>query len=399
MFKPTYMALAAYCALTFSTPAGALELTPRVTARAATAKTFKPGPRKQLPILAFTPPAPELNLIKFASMDGWTALTNTATIGGASLFEAGGAFQIAVTGSDKTLYTAAFTPLSPGPIPSTTWQNSPDVSFWSQPSCMPAREPVSRPDYYILCAGLGQTGNALAAMLQRDGDGYYPTMEPADLGGQDAGSAPAFTGYSWVVLTTQTAKSLPDLHSFDLPLYVWGGANGKVFKGSFRLTAMASTMKGVTEAGWFYDVAKQPWAILTTAQKAVPSCALDTTQDTAKCVVATYDGRVRLFAAYIDPNTDTNTPTSPPLSVGLSGETATVRTKAGRRVVLARGNDGKLYQTAFDGKSWSAWKSEGGYMIAHTVPSCVAINETAICAVQGSDGRIYARQLNSAGAL
>ncbi len=387
------------------------EIPPRATAPAAkvapaqvvSGRMTPAVRRKPLPVVAFTPATADFKLIQFASMDGWTAISNAATRGGASLYTFKGATTVVTTGSDNTLYAAPFDPASPGMIASPNWENIEGVTFYSEPHCQADQRAKDKPgDYELICLGLGQAGNAVAAMFSHyDGDFGF-LIGPEDLGGQGAPSAPVFlTPPSFGVgLPKPGAPYFVEL--FDFAAGVWGGSNGEVFTDPVKAglyTSQASNLET-----WHIDNPRT-WMVLKSTYSGVPGCAVTfSTAMPTLCAAPTADGKVRLFA----PGSNANlveaqflAGDSPALPAGLSGETAVAQTKTGRYVVLARGKDGKLYQIDYtmSTKAFSAWKPEGGYMIAHTQPSCVTVNETAICVVQGSDGRLYARQLNSAGAL
>ena len=361
------------------------------------ANQARPVHRKALPQMTFTASSLDLKLIPLANMDGWTPITNTATRGGASLYSFKGQMTIATTGSDNTLYLAPFNAVKPVLISSLDWENLDEVTFTSQPECQASQRYTDKPDdYEVVCLGLGTAGNARLALIGRQASATKVLID-ADLGGHDAGSAPAYIIPPTYSAGIPMADTPYFKQNFDSTIAVWGGANAKLFIA--RVSAGNYPEKLDSVPNWkIRDAVK--WDVPAEPFTGVPGCSKTLNQ--AVCAAATADGKIRVFPVL---SYGALTPlnwkgaSSAPLDAGLSGEVALEQTKAGRSVILARGKDGKLYQTVWNGSTFSAWKPEGGYMIARTRPACVTINEAAVCVVQGSDGRLYAKQLSSAGAL
>lgn len=353
--------------------------------------------KKDPPLILFKAPAAQLKWINLANMNGWTQVSNASTLGGASLFEIEGATYLVTTALDNEVYLAPFNPVAPKLIPSSTWQNVANRKLYSEPKCV-AGKLTNQTDgqFTLLCVSLGQKGNAQVLSILHEGGGFGYPKEPEDIGGQGAQMVPVITNLP------QPGQELPskDFAYFDQKLVfgvaVWGGANGKLFAN--EITTGVVAQEGFAWSAWG---TKKPdkWPTLPGTFIGAPGCSA--TRWTT-CVVAGPDGTVRVFdvlAGYSLPNIEFKKAASTPAPAGLSGEVALTYTNGGRYIVLARGKDGQAYQTVYKGGKFSAWKPEGGYVMANTQPTCVAVNETATCVIQGLDGKLYSRQLSPAGAM
>ncbi len=307
------------------------------------------------------------------SMDGWTALTDTATLGGASLLTAYGHTDIITTGADGSLYAASFDPAAPALIASWVYQPG---GLVSEPHCGGYSKTGNPADpVYILCAGLTAAGTAkLIALDDHTGFNYENAI---DLGGK---SGPAAPNFLTPPALTFTASGWSHYFSYDVGVVV----NGKIWQTHVRDADPAT-----------------PWQALNETFRAAPVCAR------AVCYTPTANGSALRALPFSDGNTAAVTfgaplATSPDAPVALSGEVAFINVQANLAVVVARGADSQLYQIAFDTANKvfaGGWKPDGGIVPANSWPSCVAVNQKPVCVIQGPDGKLYAKTLQGATAL
>ncbi|MCP3734653.1 hypothetical protein M9979_07185 [Sphingomonas sp. RP10(2022)] len=333
--------------------------------------------RSSKPILLKLAPVPWLGvtLIPQNDMTGWTALTNGATKGGASVVRLpGGGGQIIVRGADDGLYVAPVELAQPGgPIDAAAWRSL-GATATSEANCR-----VAGFGYMFGCAWLGTNGNAVYAFLSANPSGT--AAESYDLGGSKADGRPALAALSitpgvgltrrvrMLVLGNETmflrTQSTTGAVEQPNPLVPWGGAPGSV-----------------DDTGW----TRMTGSFVTSAQ-----CDAD------RCAYVRSGGLLGLG----DPANEMPGAGAPPLPGGWSKTApAPVRLASGKYAVIARSANGRIYRTVTDGgTSWTPWADEGGTVMASASVSCVAEGERPLCFAQGLDGRIYWKKLGTASGL
>ena len=355
---------------------------------ATTRALLQAAPKKALPAFVF-----EGALLGGATADmtGWTVISATATKGGASVIETPTGDQILTTGGDGALYGADFSPLSPALIPSSAWQQITDPgTFRTEPHCVQTynfNETDQTPgDYEVFCLSTSKTGDALLGIFQHFADyGYAAGVSVQDMGSHKALASPAFlSGIQFEGEHDDGTRAGTLRYPFLAGTFDKSGAR--------LFTAKVPLAFDVGSTGWLTQL---PLTVNWNAGPGTFSGAPGCTDQL--CGVAAGDA-VRLFSNYGMNLTDTGS-LSKPLPDGLSGEIGMVKTKKGKTIIVARAKSGQVYQTVFYNKAFTAWKAEGGWMSAQTQPSCVAVNEQATCVIQGGDGKLYAKQLSSSGAM
>ncbi len=318
-----------------------------------------------------------------ATMDGWTALTDTATLGGASLYSFEGHAGIVTTGGDGGLYIASFNPAAPAAV--TAWSFQPG-GLVSEPHCKPfKRQQDQAGQYRIACVGLTAAGAAKAVELRDTGGFGYDFA--LDLGGKSGPDAPNFVGDPHEQYLGYAGYG--QLHfEFDTGVTV----NGALWVSRYR-----------------DDIGAGAWSTVAGAFRATPVTSSEnlftpTAKGTAIQVLPVVPTPVIPVGSNLPPpyTLKAAVATSPLAGVALSGEMAAVTVQSNLVVVVARGEDAQLYQIAFDTKNNAfigSWKADGGVVPAHTWPSCVAANQKPVCVIQGADGKLYAKTLQAGGAL
>ncbi len=367
------VAAAVAVALTTSLPAAMAQTTAAGTIGKQVGKIAAPSAvalqKRVLPKRTFTPIA-----VTSATMDGWTAVTDTATLGGASLMTMDGKSVIVTTGSDGALYAADFNASAPGLI--SDWSYQPG-GLASEPHCAAVRmHDDTAPGYTLLCLGLTASGEARLVELTHAPSGFNYARQ-VNLGGNSGPAAPSFLGAVMdIPPTPYSSSSKRDYH--------------------------VGVIVGTTV--WQYFVLgteNSVWKPQIGAFKATPACLSMT------CATPTLaQDAIRAMTFNYEADKDTSLKedaVSPKAPTALSGETAIVSLGTNKPVaIVARGKDTQLYQIGYDPKTKTflgSWKLQGGAIPPHTVPSCVAVGMTPVCVIQGADGRLYAKKLASAGAL
>ncbi|ESQ90484.1 hypothetical protein [Asticcacaulis benevestitus] len=377
--------------------------------------------KKGLPRSVKAPFNPRANEGKFSlgniSMDGWTALTDTATLGGGSLIVGAGQTYLVTTGSDGGRYIAPLNPSAPGVIDSSQWMNLPDT-LAGEAHCQTASCTPPGDDFLFACVAMGASGNSLLCYISHDAkSGNIATRAKLDLGGVGAPQFIGSPGYSRGDAPWGNHTRWPTAYSADIGVATAGSqlwtissrtGGRQAYDSAFGFGPMVAP--ATADTGW--SVQKGVFG----APPSYPPASSEATC-AATCAATTllsghYDEAVSLYQtqqtgnAFVDEflhlevaKLDGSSPASPK---GPSGETTIIRTKAGRLIIVARGLDYQLYQIIYspDSKTFvSGWKLEGGNVLAKTSPSCIALNEQPLCMIQGADGRLYAKKLVSAGAL
>lgn len=354
-----------------------------VDLKAATPKdrvlTMKLMPIVYLPAITFT-----------GDMKGWTAITNGATAGGASVVPIGAdQAKIFVRGKDNVVYTATVNPGAPAPVDSASWSAS-NITANSEPRCNKSFGSASS-DY--TCVYLGPGGSARIAFIGvSGGGGSYE-----DLGGQNAGFAPTLVGDTQHYYgTNPDTKQTGLIEQFDL--MTWDGGIG-----SFRLTRLTFQPMGMGGYGPVQQIVKSAptgWVKMKGAHPTPYSCVDQI------CVIGDTVNNLRLVdAATTMADFDAipkglGSSTAVPDGLSLKSAPGLVRLGSGRMVAVVRAKSGKIYQSVIgNDRKFSAWKDEGGFAPDGTQISCVARKEQPVCYIQGGDGKIYAKALSTPGGL
>ena len=308
-------------------------------------------------------------------MKGWTTLTTSKVTKGASIFATANADYVVATRPDGGLSISRFNLLFPNPIPAAAWKSltKPGVAS-SEAHCQTTPDTVNVGKYYIFCLTLDASGKALFQPLYASSSSDFSAIGvPVALGGQVTPYAPVFLAYG-----AKAVASYPlDFKFTAVTVSPLGQLSGRVMD-------VLESFGGATTGG------SGSWTAIAPGFTGVPGC----TADAGLCVGANADNTVTVFH-YGGVGQDSKTITlgiSAALPAGLGGETAIAVNKAGKYVVVARGQDGQLYENLLDG-AFSGWKAEGGAVMAKTLPSCLASGDGVTCVVEGADGLLYAKAM------
>ena len=332
-------------------------------------------------------PFPWSNALAFVAADaeamkGWTVLTHGGTLGGPSVFRmSDGTAHIMVRAQDGAFYLSDINGSNPGgPTDSNSWNKMPIVST-SDAQCDGGQDSA-------LCGYLGQNGQAMLALLERDASGQY-TSTYTDTGGSNAGAPPSLSPL-WVNMVA----SLSDVLGFGSAAeYQWNLSRQFVWDGKTTLwireinTRQAidppnSPVEDLSAPGSIFSDNVEPgWHKSRISNAAPVSCDAD------NCALAYGNAVAYYHQDYLfTPNVILAPMLSPNVPGGPTIATAPVllRTKSNISVTVVRNKQGRLYW-----RTNGDWTAEGGAATEKSEISCLVDNEWPVCFIQGPDKRIY----------
>ena len=308
-----------------------------------------------------------------ADMTGWTPISGVSK-GGASIATTKGDNYLFVRGGDDDIYAVKFDPANIGPIPASAW-SALNVKSTSEPECR-----IAASGKEGICAFLGDKGNAeYQLMAVDDGQVRYSYYGVHDMGGSNAGAAPTF-------LETPVSGTDNKVYGLHLRFGVWDGKQTLFVREDGYKIGLGGT------GPWNADA---QWEKMSGTVSGPVGCADDT------CAFIS-GGVIQLVITYHDLTAPMTFGKSPALPVAPQGKPAVVLMPAGKSAVVVRGADGHVYEAFFDrghGTFNGGWHDEKGYIAAGSSPTCTAVNTQPVCVIQGSDGRLYAKMLATAGAI
>ncbi len=362
----------------------------------------RPVPRARAPAEpAPRPIAP--GVFGLATMAGWTALTDTPVATGATVVRLGsGEGRIITRSANDRLRIASINLSSPGgPIADSAWGEATSGTVLSEPHCerlAPSSATLGQARYDMLCGYLGPNGSAVIDHVTLNGLGSSPT----NLGGSNAGFRPTIVPdpVSHVRLDGVTPVHRDEGYG----RLVWDGGLAS-FRRDERSRSLYGTISngafGRASQGWKPAVSTASWPAGWTAMKGAYLSPYGCVRANEVLCASGVGGivpssrRVRIVSA--EPNADdfAATPVERRLTNPVPGVLSfnippvLVRLDSGAVVVIARGQDGRIYREGPDG----VWIDEGGATRDGSGVSCVADGAAPVCFVHGSDGRLYWKRL------
>jgi len=329
-----------------------------------------------------------LQAVNAAQMEGWTPVTNGATLGGASIVKLPSGHRLVVRGADSGLHDAPIDVVNQStPLPGSAWRSLGRTAT-SEPYCAP--EHSSADDNYF-CGYLRSGGAAEVARVSSWGVGSYWPMGGTNGGGRVTIGGSPFSGYALNSIET------------GFNMLVWDGGT-RLFSRVYQ--ARQALVPGAQGAAMEVSPPElQGWKALGGVYLTPIGCRREVAS-MSLCAQGTTNG-VRLFS---DPWSRTAlegaipptfaVPSPLPTPIGRTAPEITT-TASGAIIVVVRAANGTVHHTRrpASGGAFGPWISEGGAAREGSGISCTTVNEQPICFIQATDGRIYRKAFATASGL
>lgn len=319
------------------------------------------------------------------SMDGWTALTNGATQGGASVVRLkDNRTLVIVRAGDGKLYEAQIDPANPGTLPASAWRAT-GIAAGSEPHCEANGQEAG-----YFCAYTGPNGSARATWIEAT----WKSSEK-ELGGSGAGARPTVTPGPYTHYVP-TVTSFTSVHTEAYTLLVWDGADGLWRYRAFDTNYTSGFGASAPESQLPAD--EQGWKRIAGNFGSPLGCA-SRIGSAVRCAVVSGGGIGSINLTQLNPDNIVGKSLTKPVPGGTSKTApALVYTQGGQLVYVVRNATGRLYRQ-LGGNPSADWVDEGGSARQGSNISCTAVNEQPVCFIQGPDGRIWWKRMGTASGL